>query len=298
VLTSVVVVVLLTVVILTHSVIAGSLFALLLLGSYAYSPRGYSISSGSLTVKRLIGNLRIPLDKIYEVRTVVPADFQGGIREFGNGGVFGYYGRFSSPALGRSSWYVTNRSNAVVVRTPAKTAVLSPDDMAGFIAAVRACAPVADQPQPPPAPVAGSASRIGLYAGCAFAVLVAAFVGSALLYSPGLPSYLLTAQSLIIHDKFYPVTVNAVDVDVPGVRVVDLAVDTEWQPTARTNGFANVHYQSGWFRVADGKVVRLYRSGGARLVLLPPKGSGAPVLLQAKDPEAFVEQVKRQWSRS
>lgn len=286
------------VVFLTHSVIAGSLIALLLLGSYAYSPSGYSIANGAITVKRLIGNLRIPLNEIYEVRAAVPADFAGAIREFGNGGLFGYYGRFSSPALGSSSWYVTKGSNAVVVRTAAKTLVLSPDDVAGFIATVRASAPVTVQPRTQPAPVAGAQSRIGLYVGCAIGVLVAAFAGYAVLYSPGLPSYTLTAQSLIIHDKFYPVTVNAVDVDVPGIRVVDPAVDTDWRPTARTDGFANAHYQSGWFRVAGGAVVRMYRSGGARLVLLPPKGSGAPVLLQTKDPDGFVGEVKRQWSRS
>ena len=46
----------------------------------------------------------------------------------------------------------------------------------------------------------------------------------------------------------------------------------------RTNGFANAHYASGWFRVASGKTVRMYRAGGTRLVLLPPKGDGAAVL--------------------
>jgi hypothetical protein len=249
-------------------------------------------------VKRLIGNLRIPFDEIQDVRAAVPADFQGAIRTFGNGGLFGYYGRFSSPALGSSSWYVTNRSNAVVVRTSAKTAVFSPDDLAGFIAAVRASAPVSIQPQPPLTPAASPKSRAGLYLGCAVGLAVVAFAGSALLYSPGLPSYTLTAQSLTIHDKFYPVTLNVADVDVPGIRAVDTAVDTEWLPTARTNGFANAHYESGWFRVAGGAVVRMYRSGGGRLVLLPPKGSGAPVLLQTKDPEGFVGEVKRQWGRS
>jgi hypothetical protein len=246
-------------------------------------------------VKRLIGNVRIPLDGIHDVRAAVPADFQGAIRTFGNGGLFGYYGRFSSPALGSSSWYVTKRSNAVVLRTGSKTTVVSPDDVPGFIAAVRASAPIAVQPQRPSAPVAGSKSRAGLYLGCTIGLAAVAFAGSALMYSPGLPSYTLTARSLTIHDKFYPVTLNAADVDVPGIRVVNPAVDTDWRPTARTNGFANVHYESGWFRVAGGNVVRMYRSGGAHLVLLPPKGSGAPVLLQTKDPERFVEEVKRQW---
>ena len=41
------------------------------------------------------------------------------------------------------------------------------------------------------------------------------------------------------------------------------------------------HYASGWFRVA----------GGGCLVLLPPKGDGAAVLLETTEPEKFVVEV-------
>ena len=63
----------------------------------------------------------------------------------------------------------------------------------------------------------------------------------------------------------------------------------------RTNGFANAHYRSGWFRVANGQKVRMYRADGTRLLLLPPKGDGAAVLLEAKDPEQFLDELRRQW---
>jgi hypothetical protein len=85
-------------------------------------------------------------------------------------------------------------------------------------------------------------------------------------------------------------------VDVEHIRVIDLGVDTEWRPTERTNGFANAHYASGWFRVASGKTVRMYRAGGTRLVLLPPIGDGAAVLLEVAEPEKFVVEVRRKWS--
>ena len=83
--------------------------------------------------------------------------------------------------------------------------------------------------------------------------------------------------------------------DVEHIRVVDFGVDTEWQPTERTNGFGNPHYASGWFRVASGKTIRMYRAGGARLVLLPPKGDGAAVLLEVGEPERFVVEVREKW---
>jgi hypothetical protein len=88
---------------------------------------------------------------------------------------------------------------------------------------------------------------------------------------------------------------NRTSVDVEHIRVVDFGVDTEWRPTRRTNGFANAYYRSGWFRVASGQTIRMYRAGGTRLVLLPPKGDGAAVLLETREPEKFVVEVRRKW---
>ncbi|HYW44063.1 MAG TPA: PH domain-containing protein [Bryobacteraceae bacterium] len=89
---------------------------------------------------------------------------------------------------------------------------------------------------------------------------------------------------------------NATSVDVEHIRVVDFGAETDWQPAARTNGFANAHYQSGWFRVASGKTIRIYHAGNRRLVLLPPKGDGTAVLFEARDPEKFVDEVRQKWS--
>jgi hypothetical protein len=40
----------------------------------------------------------------------------------------------------------------------------------------------------------------------------------------------------------------------------------------------------------------MYRAGGNRLVLIPPKGDSAPVLYQPKDPERFAQNLQRQWA--
>ena len=44
-------------------VFMGCLGALLLMGTYAWSPRSYTISERSILVRRLIGAVRIPLDE-------------------------------------------------------------------------------------------------------------------------------------------------------------------------------------------------------------------------------------------
>jgi hypothetical protein len=283
----------------THMIVVAALGAAIIGLSYAYSPRGYIISEGSILVKRLIGNLRIPLDGIREARAAAADDFDGCVRLFGNGGLFGYYGLFRTSKLGKCTWYATNRANMVVVITGAKTALFSPNDRDGFLAAVRPSLAVSALPGTP-LPT-GRGSGFGSLAPklIVAAVMIAgvSFGLLAIFYSPGPPDYTLTPNSLTIHDRFYPVTVNAAAVDVEGIRIVDFGVDTDWQPAQRANGFANSHYRSGLFRLASGTLIRVYRADSKRVVLLPPKGGGTAVLLETKEPERFVEEVRQRWSK-
>jgi hypothetical protein len=255
------------------------------------------VSGPSILIRRLIGTVRVPLGGIRELRTATAADFRRSIRLWGSGGFFGYYGWFRTAKLGKCRWYVTNRRDSVIVVTDEGTIILSPSDVGGFLASVRS---VVSMPETTESQLAkASNTRVGVPAGAwtggALAILVTCFVGLALMYSPGPPKLTLTSNSLTIHDHFYPVTVNAADIDVAGIRIVDIRTDQAWKPTARTNGFANARYHSGWFRVACGSV-RMYWADGARLVLLPPRGSGAPVLFQVNDPEQFVDRVRQEWA--
>jgi Bacterial PH domain len=266
--------------------------------AYGYSPRGYAIRDRAVVVKRLVGNVRIPLDGIRELRSAGADDLVGCIRLFGSGGLCGWYGLFRTAKLGKCTWYVTNRGKAVVAVTAGKTVVFSPDDANGFIAAIRALVPV---PQAVDSAVNSrvsysSSGSLGKFIGGAVAIVAISLAAFANFYAPGPPRYTLTPQALTIHARFYPVTVNRGAVDIDHVRIVDLDVDRAWQPTRRTNGFASAHYRSGWFRVADGKTVRLYSAHGKRLVLLPGTGDGATVLLETQDPEKFVRDVRQEWS--
>jgi hypothetical protein len=294
----VVAVILAVVAILTRNVLVAGLGTALVLLTFAWAPRGYTVAGQILTVHRLAGNVRIPLQEIRELRPGAADDFQGVIRLFGNGGLFGYYGLFQTTKLGKCTWYVTDRNKTVVIVTGAKTIIISPDDVDGFLAAVRASVPIPVTPSGTGAPMPVRRNFTGILAAAGIAMVVLAIAAFATLYSPGPPSYTMTPQSLTIHDRFYPVTLQAADIDVAHVRIVNLNTDTDWQPAARTNGFANAHYRSGHFRAANGETIRLYWAAGRRLVLLPPKGSGTPVLLQTADPESFVADAQRQWHQS
>ncbi len=286
-------------VVASHSVVVAFVLFLAIGLSYANSTRGYVYEGRRVVVSRLVGDVTISLDGLREARATTKDDFRGCMRLWGSGGLFGYYGLFRTKKLGRCTWYATNRKNAVVLVTESKTVILSPDDVTGFLAAVGSFAPAepaAGQAPPVAAAGFGAGRRIATILGVAIGAVALAFVLFCVLYSPGAPRYILDAQSLEIRDLFYPVTVEAADVDVDRIRVVDFAVDADWRPTARTNGFANGHYRSGWFRVANGEKVRMYRADGRRLVLIPSR-RGEAVLLEVQDPDRFVEELRRLWGR-
>lgn len=136
VISTVVVLLLAGVVISTRSILAGGVAAVVLLGSYAYSPRGYLILDGAIVVRRGLGSVRISLDGMRELREAHADDLSGSLRLFGSGGLFGWYGIFRTSKLGKCTWYVTNRANVVVLITAFRTILFSPDDVDGFIAAL------------------------------------------------------------------------------------------------------------------------------------------------------------------
>ena len=285
---------------ITKMPLVAALSALLLIGAYAWSPRGFTVDDDAIFVRRLIGSVRIPLAGVREARPATSEDFRGALRLWGNGGLFGYYGFFRTWKLGRCKWYVTDRGRGVVVVTAARTYVLSPGDVEGFLGAVHEAVP-ASQAAPDAlmdaTKLTESSNWLSKNVGWVIGLAVLAVVAAAFLYSPGPPTYTLTPDSLVIHDRFYPVRVKSADVDVEHVRVVDLSTDTSWRPTVRTNGFSNFHYHSGWYRTGNGKQVRMYRADSTRLVLLPPKGESAPVLIEVAQPDEFVRQLQAQWVR-
>jgi hypothetical protein len=272
----------------------GLVSAMVIVVTFAFSPRGYEISGGTFRVKRLISDVVFPLDELRFVRDTTAADFRGCVRLWGSGGLFGYYGWFWSKALGRSRWYVTDLNKAIVVTDGDQVILVSPADDEGFVMAIQPAG-------------AGTRSENSLFAsggpasspaiGLAIAGVVAvALVAAGMLYAPGRPPVDLTQDSLVIHSRFYGTTVPASSVDAANVRVVDLMVDVGWKPVTRTNGVGNPFYQAGNFRVANGMTVKLFTTGAKRLVLLPPsREGGQPVLLDMAAPDQFAARVREEW---
>jgi len=71
------------------------------------------------------------INEIKEIKVLEFHDLTGLVRTFGNGGLFGYYGKFYSRKQGKMTLYTTRRDNRIMIITKAdKKIIISPDDLA------------------------------------------------------------------------------------------------------------------------------------------------------------------------
>ncbi|MGC9151438.1 MAG: PH domain-containing protein [Microbacter sp.] len=105
------------------------LFLVLIIGSYLMSPRYYRVENDNLVIVRPAKNKLISLDEIASVRILDPNEAGGAIRTFGNGGLFGYYGKYFYPKFGRVTLYTSQRKNRILIETKQGFKfMISPDD--------------------------------------------------------------------------------------------------------------------------------------------------------------------------
>lgn len=118
---------------------ASPLPSLILIFGAAFAPKQYQITGESILVNRFLArDIKIPLSSVYSIEPVnYKYVFKKSVRIMGSGGGFGIYGTFTSPSLKYFKAYMTRRSKLVLVRTPDKPFVLTPDDTESFIAAVQ-----------------------------------------------------------------------------------------------------------------------------------------------------------------
>ncbi|UCD04724.1 MAG: DUF1648 domain-containing protein [candidate division WOR-3 bacterium] len=112
---------------------------------YLLSPVKYYIQGSDLVIKKVIGKeIKIRLNEI-EGYTIVPNFSKLRIaRTFGNGGLFGYYGTFSTAEYGPMNCQLSNLKNVVILKTAEQTYAISPaalvqfeKELTGVVKAVR-----------------------------------------------------------------------------------------------------------------------------------------------------------------
>ena len=107
----------------------------ILVGSYLFRITAYEVTPHQLIIHRPFNNKVLEHTDILKVDLLEAGALKHSMRLFGNGGLFGYYGKFSNPRFGYMSWYATNRANPVLLHMRGgKKVIITPDDAGAFIA--------------------------------------------------------------------------------------------------------------------------------------------------------------------
>ncbi|MEX0811202.1 MAG: PH domain-containing protein [Chitinophagales bacterium] len=106
------------------------LLFLVIVFSYLFAPKAYKITDSELQVLRPVGNKKFKLSDISEVRFVENSLKTVGIRTFGVGGLFGYYGKFYFKDIGSVNMYATKLGNRILITMKDdKKIILTPNDL-------------------------------------------------------------------------------------------------------------------------------------------------------------------------
>jgi hypothetical protein len=106
------------------------LFVAIVVGGYLFSTQKYLVENNQLVIRRPIGERKISISDIAEIRLVTAGEMFGTIRTFGNGGMFGYYGKYYNRSFGSMTLYTTQKANRVFIRTKSGSKIIiSPDDL-------------------------------------------------------------------------------------------------------------------------------------------------------------------------
>jgi hypothetical protein len=97
---------------------------------YLFSPRDFLITGKYLVIKKVFGEVKIPLEEIEEVKLLEKVK---GIRTFGSGGLYGYFGYFHLHEIGSVKMYAARRSKLILIRCKNKKFVISPENPEEFI---------------------------------------------------------------------------------------------------------------------------------------------------------------------
>lgn len=102
----------------------------------------------------------------------------------------------------------------------------------------------------------------------------------------------LHADAIAVATTFYRRSLAFAELRLDEARVVDLAERTEFKPMLKTNGTGLPGLKSGWFRLRNRGKALVATAGGNRVLWLPTR-KGYDLLLQPRNPQALLDELRR-----
>lgn len=108
-----------------------------ILGLFLYRPSAYMITPYSVVISRPAKDKVIDRKDIAVCRVVSKEEMGLPIRTFGNGGLFGFTGKYFSDRLGKMQWYCTRTDNYVLLQlATGNRLIITPDEPQAFVNAL------------------------------------------------------------------------------------------------------------------------------------------------------------------
>ncbi len=103
------------------------LFLLTIVFSWGFHPTAYEVDDDALLIHRPFGALKINKNKIVNIESIDAAQLRFGMRLFASGGFFGYFGLYTSKAIGRYYRYTGHSKNLLMIVIDKRKYVIGPD---------------------------------------------------------------------------------------------------------------------------------------------------------------------------
>jgi hypothetical protein len=104
-------------------------------------------------------------------------------------------------------------------------------------------------------------------------------------------TFTVNDQGLRIGPGLYGRFIPRDDIAKEGVKVVNLNIQTEYQPKWRTNGASLPGYADGWFKLKNKEKALVFITDRSRVVYIPTHKKYA-VLLSVREAEEFADTIQ------
>lgn len=101
----------------------------------------------------------------------------------------------------------------------------------------------------------------------------------------------IDAQGIRVQSTFFSTQVAIAQLLLEQARIVDLEEHTALRPMLKTRGYSLPGFRSGWYRLRD-RHKAFVASADSRLVLWLPTTAGHGLLLDVRDPQGLLRQLR------
>lgn len=118
-------------------IIMSVILVVLFVSLFIYRVLYYTIDEQGIKIVRMVSPVLIPFSEIRAIAALSKDDMLYTMRTMGNGGFWGYTGKFTNEKIGAMTWFATRRDSYVLIRRADKNYILSPDEQEAFVEHVR-----------------------------------------------------------------------------------------------------------------------------------------------------------------